>query len=94
MFEDDDFEILHTGLICLGYNRFDLFELYEKKDKEGNDFLVGKYEIKTKGYILGQSTTKEKLSHNLSCIAKMRKKGIHRFVGARVRIKRIWLFLN
>ncbi len=92
--EDDDFELIELGLICLGNNRFDLFELYEKNDQEGNDFLVGKYEIKNQGYILGQSTLKEQLSQNLSSILKMRKRGMHRFVAAKVRLRKIWLYLN
>lgn len=94
MEEDDDFELVEMGLITLGNNRYDIYELYEKENNEGNCFFYGKYEIKSQGYILGQSTTKEKLSTNLSCLAKMRQRGIHRFVGAKVRIKRIWLFLN
>ena len=93
MFEDD-FKLVNTGLISLGDNRYDIYELYEKEDSEGVNFFYGIYEIKNRGFIAGLADSKEKLSTNLSCIARMRKKGLHRFVGARVRIKRIWLFLN
>ena len=94
MEEEDDFELVETGLICLGNNRYDLFELYEKEGNEGVIFFYGKYDIKSRGFISGQADSKEELSTNLSCIAKLRKKGLHRFVGAKVRIRKHWIFLN
>ena len=93
MFEDD-FELVNTGLISLGDNRYDLFELYEKENNEGDSYFYGLYDIKNRGFIAGQADNKEELSHNLSSIAKLRKKGMHRFVAAKVRIRKHWLFLN
>ena len=97
MEEDDefDFELVETGLISMGNNRYDLFELYEKEDSsEGVCFFYGLYEIKNRGYVIGRSYNKEELARNLSSIAKMRNMKIHRFVGAKVRIRKHWLFLN
>ena len=93
MEEDDDFLIVHTGLLFLG-NGYDLFELYEKEDNEGVIFFYGMYDIKNRGYIIGKANNKEDLSTNLSCIAIMRKRGMHRFAGAKVRVLKNWLYLN
>ena len=92
MFEDDDF-VEQTGLIFIG-NGYDIYELYEKEDSNGVCFLYGFYEIKNKGYIIGKANNKEDLSTNLSCIAIMRTKGMHRFAGAKVRGMKNWLYLN
>ena len=93
MFEDD-FKLVNTGLISLGDNRYDIYELYEKEDSEGVNFFYGIYEIKNRGFIAGQADNKEELSHNLSSIARMRNKKMHRFVGARVRIREHWFFFK
>ncbi len=92
--EDDDFEIVETGLIFLGNNRYDLFILYERIDEQGNDFLFGKYEIKKSDYVIGKSSNKEELSRNLSLIARMRNKKMHLFRGALVRMLKYRLYLN
>ena len=92
--EDDDFELVETGLIFLGNNRYDLYELYRKMDDDSNDFVFGIYDIKNKGFISSRADSKEELSTNLSSIARLRNKKMHRFVGAKVRVKRIWLYLN
>ena len=94
MEEEDDFEIVETGLIFLGNNRYDIYEIYEKEDNEGDCFFYGIYEIKNRGFISSRADSKEELSTNLSCIAKMRKRGIHRLVGAKVRMRNHWLYLN
>ncbi len=94
MEEDDDFELVETGLITLGKNRYDIFELYEKQDFEGNYFFYGIYDMKNRGFIAGLADSKEKLSQNLSCIARMRNKGMHRFRGALVKVLKYRLYLN
>ena len=92
--EDDDFQLVETGLISLGNNRYDLFELFEKNDSEGNNFFYGKYDIKNRGFIAGLADNKEKLSTNLSCIARMRQKGLHRCRAAQVKLLKYRLYLN
>ncbi len=92
MFEDD-FELVKTGLIFLG-NGYDIYELYEKEDSNGVCFLYGFYEKKNKGYIIGKANSKEELSTNLSCVAKMRKRGMHRFRGALIEVLKYKLYLN
>ncbi len=92
--DDDDFQLVQMELITLGKNRYDIFELYKKEDNEGDCYFYGIYDIKNRGFIAGRANRKEELARNLSSIAKMRKRGLHRFVGARVRIGKHWLFLN
>ena len=92
--EDDGLSLIELGLLLFRRNRYDIYELYRKIDDDGADFIFGKYEIKKTDYVIGRSSNKEELSRNLSTIVMLRNKNIHRFVGAKVRIKRIWLFLN
>ena len=90
---EHDFELVKTGLIFLG-NGYDIYELYEKENNEGDSYFYGLYDIKNIGYIIGKANSKEDLSTNLSCIALMRKRGMHRFAAAKVRMRKHWLFLN
>ncbi len=92
--DDDGFSLVELGLISFGRNLYDIYELYRKIDDDGAVFIFGRYEIKKTDYVIGRSSNTEELSRNLSAIVMLRNKNIHRFVGARVRIKRFWLFLN
>ena len=92
--EDDDLNLIELGLLSLGRNCYDIYEIYRNIDDDGGDFIFGRYEIKKSDYVIGRSSNTEELSRNLSAIVMLRDKKIHRFVGAKVRIKRIWLFLN
>ena len=93
MVDDDDFSLVELGLISYGKNRYDVYELYRKTDDLGNDFVYGKYDEK-KGFIVGRSKTEENLSYNLSIIAKMRQRGLHRLTGAQVKVFKNRLYLN
>ncbi len=92
--EDDDFELVQLGLISFGRNRYDVYELYRRTDDDGNDFVYGKYELNKKSFIAGRSHTEENLSYNLSCIARMRQKGLHRCRAAQVKLLKYRLYLN